>query len=137
MTREELRVFLGEHFCGCGNPTGASATLLEMLEIWNDKDRAAYLEFPKLIQDDGAMFLLVYLIDQHMGLLEHGGGVLASWLTSKGEAVMEALRREKADAFEALHEMHCAHGFDVEGDNTHDCMAYEASQRQGKAEDKP
>ena len=123
MTREELRVFLQDHFCGCGNPSGASASLLELLEIWEDKDRPMYKEIPKLVQDDGCAFLLMYLIDQHMGLIEHGGGVMASWLTGKGTEVMKALRNEKADGFEKLHEMHCIHGFDVDGPNTHDCRA--------------
>lgn len=129
MTREELRVFLQEHFCGCGNPTGATGALLRLLEVWDSKELAMYQELPKLVQDDGTMFLLVYLVDRHMGLTEHGGGVLASWLTPKGEAVLAALRRERADDFEKLHDTHCAHGFDVDGPNTHDCMAAEASLR--------
>lgn len=130
MNRQELRIFLDEHFCGCGNPTGATASLLRLLETFDrdfDKREAPYLSLPKWIPDDGAMFLLVYWID-HLGLIEHGGGVLASWLTPKGEELVQALRREKEDDFEKLHETHCAHGFDVEGPDTHDCSAFEAAQ---------
>ena len=120
MTRQELRVFLSDHFCGCGNPRGAAGALLRMLEVWGSKDLAAYQEFPKLVQDDGAMFLLVYLVDGHMGLTEHGGGILSSWLNAKGQEVLAALRAEPADGFKALCAMHCVHGYDVD-DRSHVC----------------
>jgi hypothetical protein len=129
MTRQELRCFLDKHFCGCGNPTGATASLLRLLETFDhpfdDGREPPYKSLPKWIPDDGAMFLLVYWID-HLDLIEHGGGVLASWLTSKGKDLLEALRREKEDRFEALHGTYCIHGFDVEGSETHDCEAADA-----------
>jgi hypothetical protein len=99
--------------------------LLKLLEIWSDEKLAMYQELPKLVQDDGCRWLLLYLIDQHMGLTEHGGGVMASWLDRSGKDVMEALRRECGDDFEALFKMHCIHGYDVEGPDTHDCSKAE------------
>lgn len=120
MTRQELRVFLGEHFCGCGNPPSAARALLRLLEIWDSEELAMYQELPKLVQDDGAGFLLLYLVDRHMGLIEHGGGVLASWLTGTGARALEALRRESGADFAALFAAHCVHGYDVT-DRSHDC----------------
>lgn len=125
MTREELRVFLWKHFCGCGNPEAAAGALLNLLEIWDDRrpdGRAMYQELPKLVQDNGCMWLLIYLIDQHMGVIEHGGGALASWTTALGSDVLEALQREKEDGFAALMSPACAHGYDL-SDHSHDCMA--------------
>lgn len=133
MTREELRVFFQDHFCGCGSPPAAAGALLNLLEIWNDHDRAMYLELPKLVQDDGCGWLLLYLIDRHMGLIEHGGGVKASWLDRKGKQVLEALRCEKDDSFESLFGDHCCHGYDV-SDPTHDCSAFDAAQHKREEE---
>lgn len=102
LDREELREFFDKHFCGCGNPRAAAGALLNLLEIWDSQERAMYKELPALVQDEGCQWLLLYLIDSHMGLAEHGGGVMASWLTGHGKDVLEALRVEKADSFEEL-----------------------------------
>ncbi len=119
MTRQELRVFLQEHFCGCGDPESACRSLLRLLEQFSSHDHeAAYLALPKWIPDDGIMFLVLYWLDRQ-SLIEHGGGVLGSWLTDKGKETLEALRREAPDDFEALNEMSCVHGFDISGPCTH------------------
>jgi hypothetical protein len=65
--------------------------------------------------------LLLYSLDRD-GLTEHGGNVGGGWLDEKGMAVLEALAREEADAFEALFGEHCIHGIDS-SDMEHDCMA--------------
>jgi hypothetical protein len=120
MTREELRVFLSEWFCGCGRPQDAAAALSRLLRLHPLYDNGA--EFESWIPDSGVQFLLLYTIDNH-GLTEHGGGIGGGWLTGKGEAVRDALAREESDGFEALLEMHCVHGFDAD-DAAHDCMTF-------------
>jgi hypothetical protein len=134
MTRQELRVFLMTWFCGCGAPEAATASLLRLLEQYSDEHREAdgepaYKALPKWIPDKGIMFLTLYWLTD-LDLIEHGGGVLASWLTGKGQAVLEALRREKEDGFEALHASFCAHGYDLD-DRAHDCMTFEAGLHKG------
>lgn len=129
MTRQELRRFLDKFFCGCGSPEAASASLLRLLEQYSDENRdgePAYKALPTWIPDEGIRYLVLYWLTE-LDLLEHGGGVMASWLTGKGQNVLEALRREKADDFEALHGMYCIHGYDVEGPGAegHDCRAAE------------
>lgn len=124
MTRPELRVFLMKFFCGCGNPEEASRSLLRLMSLFADDAKGKpYQEFKaqleSLIPDIGIQNLMLYFLTE-LGLLEHGGGVFASWFTGKGDAVYEALKREEADGFEALHEMFCVHGYDV-GDKDHSC----------------
>ena len=72
VTRQELRVFLQAHFCGCGDHAAAAGVLLNLLEIWNDRGRSMSRELSKLVQDEGCQWLLLYLVDQHMGLVDHG-----------------------------------------------------------------
>ncbi len=122
MTRQELRVFLDKLYCGCGDPESASRSLLRLLEQFSDRNNEpAYLALPKWISDDGVMFLTLYWMSD-LGLIEHGGGVLASWLTGLGSDVLKALRRESIDDFDGLHAMHCIHGYDMD-DKIHDCAA--------------
>lgn len=134
MTRAELRIFLDGFYCGCGAPEAASASFLRLLEQYNDEERdtrePAYKALPKWIPDDGLMFLTLYWLT-HLDLLEHGGGVLASWLTDKGREVLGAMREEKADGFEALHGQYCVHGVDVDdiGPGKHDCSKADADDR--------
>jgi hypothetical protein len=118
MTRPELRVFLSDHFCGCGSPEAASAALLRLLRLHPLYDHRA--EFKAWVPDDGIEYLLLYALDR-WELTEHGGSAGGAWLTPKGEAVRDALTREEADGFEALNGNYCVHGYDVD-DESHDCM---------------
>ena len=127
MTRQELRCFLRGFFCDCGDPPAATEALCWLLETWEDRDKAMYLELPKKIQDDGMQWLMCYFVNQ-LHLIEHGGGVMASWLTGKGSEVLAALRRERVDGFKKLHESYCKHGYDVSGPDGHDCAAHEGRQ---------
>ena len=127
MTRQELRVFLQDHFCACGDPAAVAGALLNLLEIWGDRTRSLSQELPKLVQDEGCRWLLLYLIDHHLGLVDHGTAVTSSWLEGRGPGVLEALRLERDDGFATLFARHCIHGFDVEGPaaHEHDCAAFD------------
>jgi hypothetical protein len=122
MTREQLRVEL-DFFCGCGDPEAAARALLAILDLHplygHHKDF-----WEGLFGHDGGMgYLVLYFIDS-LGLTEHGGSIGGAWLTAKGEALRDALRREQQlDDFESLWpDMGpCIHGYDVEGENTHNC----------------
>lgn len=119
MTRQELRIWLGERFCGCGSPEDAAAALLRLLRLHPLHENRA--SFEAWIKDSGVEYLLLYQLDRD-DLTEHGGTVGGGWLTDKGTALRDALAREEADEFEALFGEYCAHGFDVD-DDSHDCMA--------------
>lgn len=119
MTRQELRVFLGGWFCGCGNSEDGAAALLRLLRLhplYENRD-----SFEDWVPDDGIEYLLLYTLD-HFDLTEHGSTVSGAWLSDKGEAVRGALEREEVDGFEALFADHCVHGYDID-DESHDCFA--------------
>jgi hypothetical protein len=117
-TRQDLRRFLGDRFCGCGRPEDAAAALLRLLRLHPLYEHRE--EFEAWVSDDGIEYLLLYMLDRDE-LTEHGGTVGGAWLTDKGTALRDALAREEAD-FEALFEPSCIHGFDI-GDRSHDCVA--------------
>lgn len=104
MTLQELRVFLGEWFCGCGNPEIALRRLRDLLAIHPLYDHRP--EFKDMIPDDGTQYLVLYMLDR-MELTEHGVSVGGAWLTDKGKAVLEAI-----DTFgvEKATEQCCIHG---------------------------
>lgn len=118
MTRQELRVFLQDWFCGCGSPEDACAALLRLLDLHPLYQHREELE--AWIPDNGIRMLVLYHLDR-LDLTEHGGTVEGAWLTADGTRVRDALRAEAADGFEALNEMSCAHGYDIE-DASHVCM---------------
>lgn len=117
MTREELRVFLDDIFCGCGSPEDAAAALLKLLRLHSLYEHRT--EFEAWIPDKGVQYLLLYQLDRD-GLTEHGGSVGGAWLTAKGTEIRDALAREEADGFEELDADHCAHGYALD-DSSHDC----------------
>lgn len=119
MTRAELRIYLDEWFCGCGNPGMAASALLSLLRL--HPLHAHRPEIEAWIGDFGIEYLLLYTLDSQ-DLTEHGGTVGGGWLTEKGEAVRDALAREEQDGFAGLFAQHCVHGVDVD-DASHDCMA--------------
>lgn len=123
MTREELRVVLGEWFCGCGCREDAAGALLRLLRIHPLYEHQN--ELTAMLPDLGVKYLVLYMLDR-LALTEHGGSVGGAWLTEKGEAVRDALNREAEDEFETLMRPACVHGFDIE-DQDHDCMAVDAA----------
>ena len=118
MTRQALRVFLSEWFCGCGSPEAACRRLLDILALCPLYDNRE--AFKRLVPDDGIEMLLLYTLD-HFDLIEHGVGIGGSWLTDKGTQVREALRREEGDEFETLTQQSCCHGYAVESDELMQC----------------
>lgn len=111
MTRQELRVFLQDWFCGCGQPEAAADILRIILALHPlHSNREA---FELLIPNDGLQYLLLYTLSS-FDLTEHGGSVGGGWLTDKGHSVLAALEREKADDYGALFAMACIHGYAVE-----------------------
>lgn len=117
MTRPELRVFLGEWFCGCGAPESAAARLCDLLALHPLYDHRPELE--QLLPDDGLRQLVLYTLN-HFDLTEHGGSVNGGWLTDTGRAVLDALNQETADGYESLMADACVHGYAVE-DELHEC----------------
>jgi hypothetical protein len=118
MTRPELRVFLQDWFCGCGEPDEAAKALLRLLRLHPLFDNRE--AFEAWLPDVGLQNLVLYSLDRKE-LTEHGGSVGGGWLTPLGEQVLSALAAEEADGFEALTEMHCAHGYDID-DREHVCQ---------------
>jgi hypothetical protein len=133
MDRRELRIWLDEHFCGCGLPEAALCSLLALLELARpyslDEQRA-------LIPDEGVRYLVLYMLD-HYGLIEHGVSVDGAWPTDVGKALLKQLRIESTDNFEGLLMDHCAHGYDLDemGRGKHDCIAAEWAK--GGGHDRP
>lgn len=121
MTRAELRVFLGDWYCGCGDPEEASEALYQLLRaveaksLWDSISDA----IPK---EEGLRFLLIYSLDSK-GLLEHGCNIQYPWLSPLGARVLRALEAEAGDDFEALHGDYCLHGVDV-ADSCELCEAF-------------
>jgi hypothetical protein len=114
MTRQELRVFLQDWFCGCGAPEDAAETLRQLLALHPlHSNREA---FDARVPDDGLQYLLLYTLS-HFDLTEHGGSVGGAWLSDKGKSVLAGLEHEKAaDNYETLFETSCAHGVSIEED---------------------
>lgn len=121
MSVEQLAVEL-DWFCGCGNPEDAAESLMEFLDL-----------FPLYENQDGfriwmptgwgQRYLFLYLIDAQTEWMEHGGSIGGSWLTDRGKATHQALRREhERDGFESLFDMRCVHGY-LTTDLEHDCSA--------------
>lgn len=118
MTRQQLRVVIGEWFCGCGDPALAAERLRDILALHPLYDNRA--AFERLVPDEGIQYLLLYMLDS-LDLAEHGGNVGGAWLTPLGQDVLDALNAEAASDFQSMMESWCAHGFDL-SDDTHVCV---------------
>ena len=90
-------------FCACGDADAIIAWLQKILEAY-EAASAALLgakEHQKrrnaldvaLGPEPHALFLLYWLDSQ--GLTEHGGSVYGAWLSDKGKAVLEMLRKRE------------------------------------------
>ena len=112
MTRQELRVFLNDWFCGCGAPDDAARRLMDILALHPLYDHRPEIE--ALFQGDTGLEMLTLYTLAYFGLTEHGGTVGGGWLTDKGKTVLEALQRESANDFDTLCEASCLHGYGVE-----------------------
>lgn len=85
-------------FC-CGDMDAAYALVLQYLEL-SAKERSFYSLLEKTADEGrGVFFALLYWLDK-ADLLEHGGGITGSWLTPKGEQLLEAMRGKTWDDLE-------------------------------------
>jgi hypothetical protein len=110
MTIQELRVFISEWFCGCGDPSNAARVLRDILALHPLYEHRQELE--QILPDEGLRYLMLYTLD-HFDLTDHGSSIGGAWLTDKGRSVLDALHRE-APAFERLSGMWCIHGYDTD-----------------------
>lgn len=76
------------HICGCGNPELAYKSIHEML-IRVDRFRSP-IPKEEINNPNGCMLFMAYMLD-NMGYIEHGTSIYVSWLTSKGEELLECL----------------------------------------------
>lgn len=125
MSRQDLRINVLDYFCGCGSPEVACRTIMRLLELHPLHEPGHKAELRCLVSDTGVEYLLLYQLD-HMELTEHGGSIHGAWLSPKGEAVLQGLRREAEDDFDALCESYCIHGYSVDMTSSelddHDCL---------------
>lgn len=73
-------------FCGCGSSEYELKRIRETLTILKDKDLIKKVLYPL----ENGFQIYLYLLDWH-GFTEHGSSVFGSWLTPKGEALLEVL----------------------------------------------
>ena len=75
------------NFCGCGNPNSSLEFIRDILIII--KEHGAYSdELSKKLSDEGLLYFVLYYLDSK-GLTEHGGSVGGSWITEKGEEIIQ------------------------------------------------
>lgn len=77
-------------FCGCGSPEEAFWLVRDLLRLcpFYENRQAVQARLPDL----GVEMLVLYTID-HAGLIEHGGSVGGSWITEKGQRLLDLLER--------------------------------------------
>lgn len=82
-------------FCGCGNPEKAREYLVNLLQSMKDRSASSWEvnNVEKVALSEGVFYFVMYVLDA-MRLTEHGGSVGGSWLTEKGEKMLEFLRSE-------------------------------------------
>ena len=86
------------NFCDCGNPDDAYEALKEVLATyhtdeneengWQKRCERTKVWLEKVGDQNGT--LLLYFLTS-ANLLEHGGSVYSSWLTTEGKEVLEFL----------------------------------------------
>lgn len=87
---DDVRQWFGKYFCGCGSPELAIATLIEVLDLYQQRGDVStpMVDLDKLKAFDtkyseGMTMLMLYFMDG-TGLTEHGGSVYGAWLTNLG-----------------------------------------------------
>lgn len=68
-------------FCNCGKPEAALRAMQRCLE--------SIVDVPYPMMDEE--WLVVYLLETE-GYIDHEGNICASWLTDRGEALLEELK---------------------------------------------
>jgi hypothetical protein len=74
-------------FCGCGNPNAALIFVGQVLELLKQR-KGVSEEMDKLLPSDGVYYFVLYMLD-NLGYTLHGGSVGSSWLSEKGEQLLE------------------------------------------------
>jgi hypothetical protein len=113
MTIPELRVFLIDWFCDCGEPEVAAARLRDLLILYDARspDTNKWKTVEAIVPDDGAHYLLLYALD-YFKLIEHGSSIRHPWLSSTGKRVLAALQEHGVNIMDGEW---CAHGYDLDG----------------------
>lgn len=85
----------GLGICGCNQPH-AAYDLVRALLVYFEQDHADrdWRDLGRMIGTDGAVHLVLCLLD-NAGVIEHGGTVAGAWLTDKGRAALEMMRRHE------------------------------------------
>lgn len=94
-TRPQLREWLESWSCACGDPESAYSTLRDLLRLMDSRSKGRWeLERWKQIENyfntPGLMYFVLYILD-NMKLIEHGSSIGGSWLTERGQEVLDAL----------------------------------------------
>ena len=82
--------------CGCGNPELIADAMYDYLCRARKQFDHSQL-FSRAVRDDEnelADLLLAYMADR-LGFTEHGGSVMAAWLTAAGEEYIALVERER------------------------------------------
>lgn len=88
--------------CGCGKPSDTMRYVISILQAIRDRSDSGWIymsgmafhrAFHLPVTADGyvdhlAGYFLLYMLD-HLGLTEHGGNVMACWLTEKGHRAID------------------------------------------------
>jgi hypothetical protein len=82
-------------FCGCGDPESAYEHLRDVLRAFKAPFETRLDSVEKLLKAEhpGMYWAYLYWLD-HAGLTEHGGSVRGSWLTDKGEYLLDLLEKD-------------------------------------------
>jgi hypothetical protein len=91
LTYESAEDVLGEMigFCGCGNPFEAlkyTATVLQFIKDCRTSD--TFKDIFEIFPSEGLGYFVLYTLD-HFKLTEHGGSVGGSWLSEKGQMLLD------------------------------------------------
>jgi hypothetical protein len=82
---------LADAICGCGQPELAYSAAMDILEYVADGWPS-----PDYLYDDAYLYLSTNLLDA-LGLMEHGGGIGGSWLSTAGKEALDFLREYGED----------------------------------------
>ncbi|MHA1360786.1 MAG: hypothetical protein ACTSRC_21905 [Candidatus Helarchaeota archaeon] len=81
--------------CGCSEIDEMLKTLLKFLE-WANNIGGSKPEYKYVVDDIGAFYFIAGRLTD-AGLIEHGVSIRYSWLTDKGERLLNALRNKKIE----------------------------------------
>lgn len=105
MNAHDLHHFFSDEMpmCGCGNPESVGFMVRDILALCPLYESASQAKIKLILPNDGVFYLVLGVLDR-VGLIEHGGGIGGSWITPKGEMILNSLRveMEKEEGIEAI-----------------------------------